>query len=323
MLKTRNPSEHPWARSRASSKPWIGRPIRRRGHTPGVEAEHAKAETWLYFYEDFLEVYDNDLRKRTGSYYTPPQVVEGMVGLVDEALRRPGFGLHDGIASPAVTLADPATGTGTFLLGILQRIARTIRRDQGEGAVGAAVQDALTRLIAFELQLGPFAVAQLRLLAEIVDLTGEPPRIHPRMFVTDTLGDPEDLEGWVPAPLRRDRPVPPGGEQDQARPAHHGSRGQPAVQGKSQGTWRVGGRENRKERGGFSAGSLDTPCRLEGWCPCKAPAKPLHLFLALGNVEGLRPSPRQLGGHCLLYYNGGIPPRARFPEDALVSASEV
>lgn len=41
-------------------------------------------ETWLYFYEDFLEVYDNDLRKLTGSYYTPPEVVGAMVRLVDE-----------------------------------------------------------------------------------------------------------------------------------------------------------------------------------------------------------------------------------------------
>ena len=31
-------------------------------------------EAWLYFYEDFLETYDNRLRKLTGSYYTPPQV---------------------------------------------------------------------------------------------------------------------------------------------------------------------------------------------------------------------------------------------------------
>jgi hypothetical protein len=53
-----------------------------------------KPEAWLYFYEDFLEVYDNKLRKRTGSYYTPPEVVGAMVGLVDEALRTivvPGF----------------------------------------------------------------------------------------------------------------------------------------------------------------------------------------------------------------------------------------
>lgn len=65
--------------------------------------------------------------------------------------------------------------------------------------MSAAVQDALQRLIAFELQLGPFAVAQLRLLAEVVDLVGAPPRTSPRMFVTDTLSDPEDLEGWMPA----------------------------------------------------------------------------------------------------------------------------
>jgi len=44
-------------------------------------------EAWLYFYEDFLSVYDNELRKRTGSYYTPPEVVRAMVRLVDEALR--------------------------------------------------------------------------------------------------------------------------------------------------------------------------------------------------------------------------------------------
>jgi hypothetical protein len=44
-------------------------------------------DAWLYFYEDFLEVYDNDLRKRTGSYYTPPEVVGVMVRLVDDVLR--------------------------------------------------------------------------------------------------------------------------------------------------------------------------------------------------------------------------------------------
>src|SRR5205085_12282905 len=80
-------------------------------------------EAWLYFYEDFLEVYDNKLRKQTGSYYTPPEVVGAMVRLVDEELMGPRFGLPTGMASPTVTLADPATGTGTFLLGIVRKIA--------------------------------------------------------------------------------------------------------------------------------------------------------------------------------------------------------
>lgn len=167
-----------------------------------------RADAWIYFYEDFLEVYDSRLRKQTGSYYTPPEVVGAMVGLVDEALRTSRFGLHAGLASPSVTLADPAVGTGTFLLGVLRRIAETIKADEGEGAVKAAINAAMQRLIAFEMQLGPFAVAQLRLLAEIVDLTGAPPKTPLRMFVTNTLGNPDDDESWIPgmlAPIARSR----------------------------------------------------------------------------------------------------------------------
>jgi hypothetical protein len=166
-----------------------------------------KPDAWLYFYEEFLEVYDNRLRKLTGSYYTPPEVVGAMVGLVDEALRTPRFGLHAGLASPSVTLADPATGTGTFMLGVLRKIADTVKADEGEGSVKGGINAAMKRLVAFEMQLGPFAVAQLRILAEIVDLTGAPPA-PPRMFVTDTLGNPHDDESWIPgilAPIARSR----------------------------------------------------------------------------------------------------------------------
>jgi hypothetical protein len=160
-----------------------------------------RPEAWLYFYEDFLAVYDNELRKQTGSYYTPPEVVGAMVSLVDEVLRTPRFGLHTGLAAPSVTLVDPAVGTGTFMLGVLRRIAEAVAADEGPGAVKGAVQDALRRLIAFEMQLGPFAVAQLRILAEIVDLSGSPPKVAPRMFVTNTLGNPYDDEDWIPALL--------------------------------------------------------------------------------------------------------------------------
>ena len=96
-----------------------------------------RPEAWLYFYEDFLEVYDNSLRKLTGSYYTPPEIVGAMTRLVDEALRGPLFDRASGLAAADVTIADPAMGTGTFLLGVLDRIAETARADQGEGAVAA------------------------------------------------------------------------------------------------------------------------------------------------------------------------------------------
>jgi len=158
-------------------------------------------DAWLYFYEEFLAIYDNDLRKLTGSYYTPPEVVSAMVALVDEALCSERFALHAGLAAPSVTLADPATGTGTFMLGVLRRIAQRVREDQGEGAVTGIIQAALKRLIAFEIQLGPFAVAQLRILAEVLDLTGSTSNEPLRMFVTDTLGNPYDDAEWIPGIL--------------------------------------------------------------------------------------------------------------------------
>ncbi|MFN3657044.1 MAG: N-6 DNA methylase [Pseudolabrys sp.] len=149
-----------------------------------------KPEAWLYFYEDFLEVYDNTLRKRTGSYYTPPEVVSAMVNLVDECLRGPLFERVAGFAAPDVVVADPAVGTGTFLLGVLRRIAKTVEEDQGAGAVRGAIEAAAKRIIGFEMQFGPFAVAQLRLIAELQALMNKPPLPELRLFITDTLGNP-------------------------------------------------------------------------------------------------------------------------------------
>ena len=150
-------------------------------------------EAWLYFYENFLEVYDNKLRKLTGSYYTPPEVVRAMVSLCDEALKSPRFGIADGLAGKDVHVIDPATGSGTFLLGLIERIKQTIEDNHGgPGAVAPMMADVAQRLIGFELQFGAFAVAQLRLLAEMLEIGTD---ATPRLFVTDTLGDPyADIE---------------------------------------------------------------------------------------------------------------------------------
>jgi hypothetical protein len=120
---------------------------------------------------------------------------------VNEILKTSRFEQHAGLAAPSVTVADPAMGTGTFLLGVLRQIAATVQADEGEGSVKGAISASIKRLIGFEIQLGPFAVAQLRVLAEIVDLTGDPPKTPARMFVTNTLGDPDDDEGWIPGML--------------------------------------------------------------------------------------------------------------------------
>jgi N-6 DNA Methylase len=148
-----------------------------------------KHDAWLYFYEDFLEEYDNALRKKTGSYYTPPEVVEPMVRLVDEVVRT-RFGRPAGLAAPEVTIADPALGTGTFVLQALRHIATTVENDQGAGAVQPAIDAAMNRIIGFEYQLGPFAVAQLRIQAELLALGLTAPATPMKMYVADTLANP-------------------------------------------------------------------------------------------------------------------------------------
>ena len=180
-------------------------------HWPAISK--GDPEAWLYFYELFLSVYDNALRKRTGSYYTPPEIVTAMVRLVDEALRDDRrFAVSEGLASQDVTLADPGMGTGTFLLGVLKLIAEKVEEDQGEGAVPAAIRAALARIIGFEIQFGPFAVAQLRLAAEVVDLlkadTAEPEHLALRLFLADTLGNPNEEHEYIPyglSPLAESR----------------------------------------------------------------------------------------------------------------------
>jgi hypothetical protein len=82
------------------------------------------------------------LRKQTGSYYTPPQVSVRWSASWTMCCERTASTLHAGLAAPDRTLADPATGTGTFLLGVLRKIADTVKNDEGVGSVGGAVDAA-------------------------------------------------------------------------------------------------------------------------------------------------------------------------------------
>lgn len=61
----------------------------------------------------------------------------------------------------------------------------------------------MQRLIEFELQFGPFAVAQLRIIAELIGLLGtDAATPEPRLFITDTLGNPFVGEEQLPQILQ-------------------------------------------------------------------------------------------------------------------------
>ncbi len=299
-------------------------------------------EAWLYFYELFLQQYDTALRKRTGSYYTPPEVVTAMVGLVDEALRSPRrFDLPQGLASSDVTLVDPAVGTGTFLLGVLQRIRRTVEDSEGAGSVPAAITAALGRLIGFELQFGPFAVAQLRVLAELIDLVSSDAdgddasealqkalSADLKLYITDTLADPDEETAWIPSNM--------AGVAESRRKANHIKRhepitvviGNPPYKEKAKGLRRLG-RGSGARACAHAVRRLAAAGGLGRRRPRQAPAEPLRLLLALGGVEGVRRRslPQRGGqgggrgldpaqGDRLLHHRLGLSQWAGLPEDA-------
>ena len=115
----------------------------------------------LYFYEDFLKTFDPAARDKYGVYYTPIEVVRYMVGALDRALRD-NLGTK-GLRDPKVTILDPATGTGTFLLGVAERVRDQVMAEEGGKAASSALRALAGRMFGFELLVGPYAVAHYRL----------------------------------------------------------------------------------------------------------------------------------------------------------------
>jgi hypothetical protein len=151
----------------------------------------------LYFYEDFLQTFDPAARDRYGVYYTPVEVVRYMTGALDRALRD-NLGTQ-GLRDPAVTILDPATGTGTFLLGIAERVRDQVMAESGGVEASMALGDLAGRMFGFELLVGPYAVAHYRLhhaLRYRPADEGEdaPQRVRlPRLgvYLADTLSNPD------------------------------------------------------------------------------------------------------------------------------------
>ena len=161
--------------------------VRVMGAASWADISGGKSDVYLHLYEHFLKVYNPAQRKKTGSYYTPVEVVDQMVRLVDDALRA-YLGKEHGLASEGVSVIDPAMGTGTYPLSVMHKVAKT------ESLSPAARTRALNRLAknlyGFELQSGPFSVAELRLNQTLKELGADVPEDGLNLYVADTLSDP-------------------------------------------------------------------------------------------------------------------------------------
>ena len=145
----------------------------------------------IHFYEEFLKKYDPKMRADAGAFYTPQPAVEFIVRAVDEVLRS-RFGLAMGIADastwqevadrngfavPAgvdpdrafVSMVDPATGTGTFLVEWLRRCRKSFEANSapGGGWPDHLRDHVLPGMHAFEFMLAPYAIAHLKVAVEL------------------------------------------------------------------------------------------------------------------------------------------------------------
>jgi predicted helicase len=151
----------------------------------------------IHFYEHFLGAYNNELKVERGVFYTPQPVVSYIVRSVHELLQKE-FGLEDGLADtstwadvqrrhagliipegikdpklePFVQILDPATGTATFLIEVIDVIHNTMFAKWNKDRVSKAEQIKrwntyvptylLPRLYAYELMMAPYAIAHMK-----------------------------------------------------------------------------------------------------------------------------------------------------------------
>ena len=156
---------------------------------PTMMATGVDTDPWLYFYEDFLAAYDPKLRNNRGVYYTPAQVVQAQVALVTELLRE-RFDKGLGIVDDGVVLLDPAAGTGTYLLAAIDTGLSAATSHFGPGEAAGRATTAASNFHGFEILVGPYAVAHLRVAQRILERGGTLPEDGVRVYLADTLESP-------------------------------------------------------------------------------------------------------------------------------------
>ena len=148
----------------------------------------------IHFYETFLAEYDPQRRIDRGVYYTPPQVVSYIVRSVD-ALLKTELNKPDGLADENALILDPATGTGGFLLAVLNHISEYVITTYGTGEWHQYINNPqlVQRLFGFEILVAPYTIAHLKLSLSLRTQGWDPVK-HLRIYLTNTLEEPVEKE---------------------------------------------------------------------------------------------------------------------------------
>ncbi len=172
----------------------------------------------IHFYEPFLREYNPKLKADRGVFYTPRQVISYIVRSVD-ALLKSELNRPDGLADDNTLILDPATGTGGFLLSVLDHIREYVTEEYGTGEWQQYVNAQLVkRIFGFELLVAPYTIAHLK-LSQFLQKHGWHDNERLRIYLTNALELPAGMVEAQPfAPflsdeanealsVKRDKPI--------------------------------------------------------------------------------------------------------------------
>ncbi|MBA2434400.1 MAG: DNA methyltransferase, partial [Chthoniobacterales bacterium] len=148
-----------------------------------------RGDPWIYFYEYFLAAYDNKMRLSYGVVYTPQEVIGCQVALVSELLADK-FGKRLTFADEGVVFLDSSTGTAAYPIAAVESALLRVEERFGEGAVAEYATRCAENVYAFEILVGAYAVAHLRLTKLLTDAGATLPADGLHVLLTDTLESP-------------------------------------------------------------------------------------------------------------------------------------
>lgn len=147
-----------------------------------------KEDPFIYAYEYFLKEFDAKTRNARGVFYTPIEAVRYIIKSIDEILKD-RLNIADGIYGEEVHILDFAAGTGTFMLGAIERAFENAKQNGIAGVWENIVSDfILKRLYGFEFLIVPYVLAHFRIHEYLKDLNYDYKKNDRlQLYLTNTL----------------------------------------------------------------------------------------------------------------------------------------
>ena len=147
-----------------------------------------KEDPFIYAYEYFLKEFDSKTRNARGVFYTPIEAVRYIIKSIDEILKDK-LNISDGIYGEEVHILDFAAGTGTFMLGAIEKAFENAKQNGIAGVWENIVSDfILKRLYGFEFLIVPYVLAHFRIHEYLKDLNYDYKKNDRlQLYLTNTL----------------------------------------------------------------------------------------------------------------------------------------